>query len=159
MYLHAISVFSTGAPPVCHLSFVRDRKSASRLLPSHSYQWSFPSCSTHQCCRLPGWGDKWVEICMCRLCEKDAFHTRPGNSATLEFVWRDYSYNEVCFTRGECSKHIKYAQWKFFFIERKYLNGMIAGSNGKIWENPRITGRVDRYGLITTRCCGKSVQY
>ncbi len=37
-------------------------------------------------CRLPSWGDKWVEICMCRLCEKDAFHTRSGNRTTLEYV-------------------------------------------------------------------------
>ncbi len=89
--------FFIGAPPVCHLSFVRDsEKMASLLLSSHFYQWSFPSHGTHQCCRLPCWGGKWVEICTCRLCEKDAFHKKTWQLGNHGNCWRDYSYNEVC---------------------------------------------------------------
>ncbi len=40
----------------------------------------------HWVVKLPSWGNKWVEISFCRLCEKDAFHTRSGNRTTLEYI-------------------------------------------------------------------------
>ncbi len=66
-------------------------------------------------------------ICMCRLCEKDAFHTRsatgqPWNILTWFHIMRFGHTNYGSFTGGEWSKHIKYAQWDFFYfyIRLKY---------------------------------------
>ncbi len=55
---------------------------------------------------------------MCRLCEKDAFHTRSGNWTTLEYVLNGI-YGS--FTGGECSRH-KIRPVGFSFLNRKIKN-------------------------------------
>ncbi len=95
-------------------------------------------------CILPSWGHIWIEMCMCRLCEKNVFHTRSGNWTTLEYVdviihimrFGPYKLREF-YRRRMYSKHNKYAQWDFFIerleIQEKYGKIFKRDNSGIEW--------------------------